>query len=197
MTDALVAMHGYDPDGMDGGKPFEDVVEDRFEKTYQVADMLQDWGVDVDVVISGGGDYDGRTEAELVYDHVRETYPDEAADIDVRLEDASGNTAENVEELHAMAQDLDVDTVVTVSSRDHAPRVLRDWNQEVNADIPLIAAVGSQDTYAASEMEPFIVEGAAFAPFIDAFNHVWGVDPDRYEEAAAEVAEVLQQYHDD
>lgn len=195
MADVLVAMHGYDPAAGDGANRFESVVEDRFEATYRVADTLQGWGIDVDVVISctpGEGGRNGPT-----YQHMVEQYPSEAAELDIELETVSTTTAENIEEFYRMARERDADGVVSVSSRDHAPRVLREWGAATEEDIPLIAAVGSSDTYAASGMDPFILEGAAFAPFVEAFDEVWDVDPDRYEEAAAEVAEVLQKYQQD
>lgn len=196
MTDALVMIHGYNPEGMAGGKNPATVWEDRLEQGYETADQLDDYGADVTVAISGGIEHDGQTEAEIVHEHAQEYLPGLLEDHDVVLEDGSVDTESSVQHVYDVAQEEAAEAVYAVTSRDHAPRMLRDWqsfldDQDTDMDV---YAVGSSETYAASDRDPFIVEAAAFEPFIDAFDEVWGIDPERYAEAAEAVTETLQEF---
>lgn len=195
--DAMVAVHGYNPEGMEGGRDPVEVWEDRLEQAQITADLLEGFGADIAVAISGGGDYSGKTEAEIIAEYASREFPELMDSYEVHLEDESDDTAGNVEQLYEMAQDLETDTVFAVSSRDHSPRLLRDWNEFIDdEDVDMfVGGIGSSEPYTESGKSPFIVEGAAFEPFIDAFNEVWGVDPESYEEAAQDVAEILREYH--
>lgn len=195
--DAMIAIHGYDPEGMDGGRGPEEVWRDRLSEGQESAQMLEEFGADVVFAISGGGDYGGKTEAEVIEEYASREFPGIVENYDIILEDDSEDTRGNIEQLHDMAQELDTPAVVPVSSPDHAPRLLRDWNSYLDEDDDdfWVAVVGSDMPYAASGKEPFIVEAAMYEEFVDAFNEVWAVEEQHYEEAAQEVKQVLQKYH--
>lgn len=193
--DALVAVHGYSPDGMEGGKDPEIVWRDRLSKAVETVDRLEALDADIKVAISGAGDYNGKTEAEMIRDFAEEEFQELVNRYEVLMEDKSKNTEENVEKLHEIAVRHEVDALFVVSSKDHIPRVVRDWEGDLLTEEGiLVAAIGSDKTYAASKKEPFILEAAMYEPFLDAFNEVWKVKPENYSEASQEVREVLRKY---
>lgn len=195
--DAMIAIHGYDPEGMDGGRGPEEVWRDRLSEGYESARMLEKFGADVVFAISGGGDYGGKTEAQVIEEFTSREFPEVTENYDIVLEDDSENTRGNIEQLYDMAQELGTPALVPVSSPDHAPRLLRDWNSYLEGDKDdfWVAVVGSDMPYATSGKEPFIVEAAMYEEFVDAFNEVWEVEEEHYEQAAEEVKQVLQKYH--
>jgi hypothetical protein len=192
---ALVAVHGYSPDGMGGGKDPEIVWRDRLSKAVETVDKLEELDADIKVAISGAGDYHGKTEAEMIRDFAEEEFQELVNGYDVLMEDKSKNTEENVVKLHEIAVRHEVDALFVVSSKDHIPRVVRDWEEDLLTEEGiLVAAIGSDKTYAASKKEPFILEAAMYEPFVEAFNEAWKVKPENYSEAAQEVREVLRKY---
>ena len=194
-TEVLVAIHGYSPNGMEDGRKPEIVWRDRIEKGLEVLEKLERLELDIEVAISGAGDYKGKTEAERIHDFAENEYPKFSKNYDVIMEEKSTNTEEDVVELHKIASELDADIVFVVSSRDHVPRVVRDWEQHIDEDEDLVlSAVGSNKTYAKSGKSPFILEAAMYEPFADVLDNLWMVDSNKYEEAAKEVREVLEDY---
>ncbi|MFB6174538.1 MAG: ElyC/SanA/YdcF family protein [Candidatus Nanohalobium sp.] len=194
-SNVLVAIHGYSPEGMEGGKDPETVWRDRLTKGLEVVGKLEKMGVNLSVAISGAGDYNGKTEAEMVEEFAEEEFRELADNYEIIEEDRSENTEENVVQLHRIARKLGAELAFVVSSRDHVPRVLRDWEEHIRPSEDLIlSAVGSDKTYASSGKDPFILEAAMYEPFVEAFNEVWQVDEENYSKAAEEVKEVLQKH---
>jgi len=194
--DVLVSLHGYSPTGMQGGKPPKEVWGDRLRKTLDTASLLDSWGLSVAIALSGGGDYDQNTEAQLIHEFAKSSFP-EILEYDIFLEDDSTTTKSNVEQLYSMAQDINVAVIFTVTSRDHAPRVQRDWENYLNREEDtetFAASVASREAYAKSDRDPFILEDGPFGPFIDALQHIWGIPADRRREAARDVREILEEY---
>lgn len=193
--DALVAVHGYSPDGMVGGKDPEVVWRDRLSKAVETVDKLEDLDANIKVAISGAGDYNGKTEAEMIKDFAEKEFQELVGGYEVIMEDKSKNTEENVEKLHEIAVRHEMDALFVVSSKDHIPRVVRDWEEDLLTEEGIIvAAIGSNKTYSSSEKEPFILEAAMYEPFIDSLSEIWDVKPENYQKAAQEIKKVLQKY---
>ena len=191
----LVAIHGYSPEGMEGGREPETVWRDRIGKGIETVEKLETLDVDISVAISGAGDYDGKTEAEMIREFAEKEFSEFMDEYELILEDRSETTEANVVQLHRIAGNLDVDLAFVISSRDHISRVVRDWEQHLDPEEDLLlAAVGSDKTYASSGKDPFILEAAMYEPFVEAFNEVWQVQPENYSEAAEEIRQVLKKY---
>lgn len=181
--DKLLVVHGYNPEGMDGGKPFDAVVYDRLSTAGDLADDLDSY----DLAITGGGDYDGLSESEIVYEIAEEAFPD-LVDTDVMLEEESNDTESFVDAMSDYADEQGYDMVHVVSSKDHGPRVLREWvGQDMDAHL---SVVPSDERYSANEKDPYIVEGAYSGDLIDALNESWGHDP-------AELAQHIRAFDED
>lgn len=193
--DVLVAVHGYSPEGMEGGRDPETVWRDRLGKGLETVEKLEDLDADISVAISGAGDYDGKTEAEMIKEFAEDEFSEFMDSYEVILEDRSETTESNVVQLHRIASELDIDLAFVISSEDHVPRVVRDWEEHLDPEEDLLlAAVGSDKTYASSGKDPFILEAAMYEPFVDALDEVWQVQPENYSEAAEEIREVLKKY---
>lgn len=191
----MLAVHGYSPEGMENGRKPEKVWSDRLRKADQVLGKLTGMGFDPVVVFSGGGEFDGRSEAEHIREYASENFSSLVRDHELILEDESTDTEENVLRLHEFAVERGIEFCFVVSSKDHAPRVLKDWEKHSpEGESLVVPVVGSDKTYAASGKDPFIVEAAMYEPFVDALGELWSVDPDKYEEAAEEIREVLRKY---
>jgi hypothetical protein len=193
--DALVTVHGYNPSGMEGCRDPVEVWDDRLAKSHETVEFLEGLGAEVAITIPGGGDYDGMSEAELIAEYAEDNYPGLLEGTDLFLEHNSTSTTQNINHIYDLATDLEVDGVFTISSRDHAPRVLRDWQRALDGDEELfVAGVASDRNYTRSDFEPFIMEPAELEPFVRAFNEAWFIPEEHYEEAAEEVAETLRKY---
>jgi hypothetical protein len=96
--------------------------------------------------------------------------------------------------LHEFAIENSIEFCFVVSSRDHAPRVLKDWDKHSPEEALVVPVVGSDKTYATSGKDPFIVEAAMYEPFVDAFQELWSVKPENYKQAAEEIRQTLQKY---
>lgn len=195
ITEVLVAIHGYSPEGMEEGREPEVVWRDRLRKGIETVSKLEQMDVEISVAISGAGNYNGKTEAQLIKEFAEKEFQNFLESYELIMEDESEDTEVNVVQLHNIAMDLDVDAAFVISSRDHVPRVARDWEQHLEPDEDLLlAAIGSEKTYASSGKDPFIIEAAMYEPFVDALNEIWDVRPENYSKAAEEIKEVLQKY---
>lgn len=191
--DILVGVHGYRK--LKGGKDEKPVLIDRVMKTYRVAGRLQNLGLDVGVVFLGGHSVDGNTTAETTRKVASDVESIDVDKFEIFIADQyGGNTQAEIDSFIELTEELEPSMVISVSSRDHTPRILRLWNrmgENVDAEI---SVVGSDGTYSESELPPFMLEGAAYEPFVEVLDEVFSVDEDKYEEAAEEVKNILQKY---
>lgn len=194
--EALVVVDGYSPEGMDKGKNPEVVWRDRLTKAFELLEKLENRDMSICFAVSGGGDYKGKSEAEMIKGYAEQNFEQKLGDQKILIENESEDTQENVSKLHNLALSLKVNIVFTVSSKDHVPRVVRDWTkvQKTEPDY-LFAAVPSDKTYSLSGKEPFILEAAVYEPFVDVLNdELMAVDSEKYSEAADELRKVLQKF---
>jgi hypothetical protein len=72
--DVMLAVHGYSPEGMESGREPEEVWSDRLRKADQVLEKLAGMGCDPVVVFSGGGEFDGISEAQHIKRHASKNF---------------------------------------------------------------------------------------------------------------------------
>jgi hypothetical protein len=187
---------------MPEARPPEKVWEDRANAAWERANTLtEDMGQeDEDIIfyISGGGEFDGDTEAEHVHTYLEESGHPLVEEYDVNLTEESTDTETNVDEIYRIARQEDVDTIHPVSSKDHISRVHRDYlfHEESNgfSEYELMTK-GSESTYTESGKPPFIGEMGEYAPIFGAVDSAaWSVPMDRREDAGEEVERVLQSF---
>lgn len=111
----LVVVLGYDPTGMRGGLKPKTVWEDRLNKGLELYRALEN----ANFMITGGGEYNGESEALLMKEFAEEKF--DTTGIEILLEENATNTAENIENVKTIAEDYE--TIFLVSSRDHTPYV--------------------------------------------------------------------------
>jgi hypothetical protein len=203
-SDIFVCLHGYHQ--MQGGKDTETVMRDRLAGARRVADAYADLGAVVKLLFLGGHG-DKAEEQAADHAHPMRAY---AAEVDPQLletydhdiaDHRCGNTRAELVSVAEYLKDHESDPsfVVSVSSKDHVPRIQRLWaelqNTGIAEDAYIASAVASEGTYAQNGLLPFILEAARFESFIVPFNELWNIAPDQHEEAAREVGEVLKRYH--
>ncbi len=164
---------------------------------YRLAEKLNNYDMDVTVVISGGVEKNGVFEAEVMYEVAkRECLDFENVAQKVILEKESVNTLQNVLKTMKYVRDLDAEIIYAVSSKDHAPRVLRDWTyimdehnfrQEV-----VITGVPSMEAYSVKgdTNPPFIVEPPFWA--YDSLQEIFKVPANKKEYVARAIRDVIQ-----
>ena len=191
MSDIIVAMHGYKP----SADNFDAVVNDRLSRTLEVDKFLEKYGIECEVVISGGVEKDGIKEADIIYQWAKEKMP-EIKKYNVVLEKDSKNTFENVQNIYDLAKKEGAKGIFAVSSKDHISRVIRDWVYNIpdyeSKDI-LLAGVPSRDAYSEKGRDnpPFIAE----PPFwgYDALRNIFKVPADKREYVKKAIEEVINE----
>ena len=194
MRDKAIVIHGFspNPDHTANGRDPELVIDDRLNAAYEEMQNLKGDGYDPDVIFTGGGNYGGFTEAELVEMQAKESHP-ELVDAASELEAESKNTVENVEKTLDMSEDQ-YDDIHVVTSRDHAPRVLRDWTER--AESVNVYAVPSEEAYTDRDNQAFILEDGPLREMYDAFTGVWGVLDSDLAEVSRDIEEVWEKYRE-
>lgn len=153
-------MHGYSQKVPEGYRAWKPVVEDRLQATLEAAKFFKDLGCEVEIVISGGTEYEGRKEADVIYEYAESKHP-EIRGYDVTLKKESQRTAENIEEILEEAKKENAKAVVPTSSKDHISRVMRDFVYHPNRpEDTLILGNPSKEPYSevGFEIPPAIVE---------------------------------------
>ncbi len=201
MEKVLVAMHGYSQKVPDGYRPWKEVVKDRLSATLEVAEFFKELGCKVEIMISGGTVYQGKVEAEAIYEFAQENFPG-IEDYEVRLETKSRNTAENVERIYEIAEKEKAGAIVPISSRDHTPRVMRDFcyhEKRPRIEDALLLGCASNEPYSEAgwSVQPAIVEppvrfgNVNLAELVPKFFRVPG---EKREKFSREMEEVLKKY---
>ena len=146
MSDILIGVHGFNPEGSFGSREPEVIWRDRLEKALRLANAQKKHGNSSLILISGGVESKGKTESEYMLDYAREEVPKLVEEFEVRIEERSKDGVENVEEMFKVAEDENITTVFSVTSPDHLPRIETIWQKEVEADIDSFAVSSSKTT---------------------------------------------------
>jgi len=121
MNEIIVAVHGYSQNVPPGYRPWKDVVNDRLTTTLKAAKFFEKLGCDVEIVICGGKAYEGKKEADTIYEYAQANFS-EINNFDVNLEKESEKSEESVGNIYRMVEKAEA--VVPVTSIDHISRVL-------------------------------------------------------------------------
>jgi hypothetical protein len=192
-TDVLIGVHSYRK-GI-GGKEEREVREDRLEKTQEVAEKVSSMGFSVEVVFLGGYMIDGRTTGEINRDIASQMEHIDLNSFETYVADKyGGDTEAEVDSFIEYIGTKDAQMVLSISSQDHTPRLLRLWNQNKDNVDPIVSVIASEGMYSESELQPFILEGSAFNPFVEVLDKIFSIDSDKREEAAREIEQVLDKY---
>jgi len=162
---AVIALHGYGQTIPQGFRPWEPVVRDRTKIVYETAKFFNKYGIETEVIISGGTVTNGVLEVDAMCEKMNQDFPDLYNIVDVILEKESRNTKENVIETFKYARKIGAEILCPSSSKDHISRVARDWAYEKKEGDPMLAFVPSQEPYSIRGAPPIIAE----SPF-------WGYD---------------------
>ncbi len=159
---ALVTVFGYDqnPQLSRGYKDWGTVANSRIIKAKSLMKFFNKHGIKTDLLIVGGKDYNGKNEADAMYDLAKENGLNEIAQR-IILDYNSKNTSDNARTTIRYASDKNYPIVSVVTSPDHSPRALRDleYNRQlINERQCLLSVFPSEEPYSTSGLQPIIVE---------------------------------------
>lgn len=158
----LLCVHGYTRQSKDE-KSWEEVIYDRLETALRLARFLKEIGVVTYLVLSGGLVKNSKVEADVIYEYAKKKIPELFGDVaDIILERESKTTQENVDEILKWAIKKNA-AIIAISSKDHAPRVMKDWayDKERGDHLVLIAPSKAPYSIAGEDKQPITIE----APF--------------------------------
>jgi hypothetical protein len=174
----LLCVHGYTKAPREHEKPWQKVVKDRLSTAFDLAKFFNSIGVTIYLVLSGGSMNGNQVEADVIHDYARKEFSELFAIVnDVILERESKNTQENVDEILKWALKKNA-AIISISSKDHASRVIKDWAYDKGRNNHLIMVAPSHETYGENEnSEPIIIEPSYWA--YDALKDIFNVPEDK------------------
>lgn len=126
------AIHGFHPFHWmhpEARHP-EDIWKDRFNTAFEVANELEDKGYLDSILISGGGNFDGRSESQVMYEWAEEKdHPVMEFEEYIEKEEISETTTENVLRILERGYEEEVNYIVPITSFDHIGRVSEEFER--------------------------------------------------------------------
>ena len=174
----LLCVHGYTKFPREKEKNWQEVVKDRLSTAYELARFFSSTGMTIYLVISGGTLNKNQVEADTIHAYARKNFPELFTLVaDVILERESKNTQENVDEILKWAVKKNA-IIVSISSKDHAPRVVKDWAYDKLRGGHIIMVAPSHETYGEdSDAEPIIIESSFWA--YDALKSIFEIPEEK------------------
>lgn len=186
---------------MPKAKPPEIVWDDRADAAHDRLGTLEnDYGIDKDdilVYISGGGNFDGKSEAERIREHLKQSgHPLSEEQRELNTTEQSSDTASNVDEIYEVARKNRADRIHPVTSKDHVARIMAGYlfHEERNENIGIIPK-GSMETYTTSGEPPVIGEMGEYRQILKAIDAtMWQIPEEKRKRAAEDLRQTLKQY---
>lgn len=173
METVAICVHGHSPEPNNNFYPPRSIWQDRLKHAVKLADMFETSDVETTIFISGGGEFDGESEAEHMHRYAKTAVPG-YEEKDVKLLEKSIDTRGNVYELGDAAESINADAIVPVTSKSHGPRVLRDWSRHYSGPIPILTAATTMPHTRGGET-PLVIEPKGHSYSLQLFNEVLGV----------------------
>lgn len=196
-ADVAVFVHGYR--GAPRAKATHRVWDDRLTAAARVVETYDSLGLSVDLYMLGQLPDRSRP---VLYDHATESWSELVEQFDcTTLPHVEGmNTYDELSVLcETLAEQPDLPSlIISVSSKDHAPRIQRYWAELRDEDkIPthvVSSVVGSDDSYALDPRPPVTLERARYQPVCDALAGLPHVRKAEIDAFAAELDRLVDQY---
>jgi hypothetical protein len=191
MQSVLICVHGYTRAPKVLHRPWEDVMLDRLTAAYKLSEFLHSANVTSYLILSGGVVSNGEVEADKIYEFAKRKLPGLFELVtDVILERESKNTQENVDEIIKWAKKKNA-AIIAVSSKDHAPRIAKDWAYDKNRKGHLIMIAPSEESYSESGSmdSPIIIEPPFWA--YESLKDIFNVPANKVEEVKRKIAEII------
>ena len=187
----LICLHGYTQNPPEGEKPWKEVISDRINTANKFSKFMKEVGAEVYLVISGGTIVNGKVEADAVYELAKKVAPEmfEIVD-DVLLERESKNTQENVDQILKWALKKNA-MIIAISSKDHVPRLVKDWAYEKTKGHQLVAIAPGEESYSkkGDNNPPIVIEPPFFG--YDLAKKLFDIPPQKRDEAVEKINEIL------
>lgn len=189
----LIGVHAFTSDP-DYTKTREKVTKDRVEKTYDVAKEYNKLchKDNIKVVYLGCS----KTENELSCEYTKriaDKYTD-TNDIyeTILCNQYGGNTENEVKSFIKLADELDPNIIISVSSMDHTPRIQKIYSQYYDKSY-IINVCSSESRYTKYEKDPFILEGR-YPEIIDSLSEIPSLPHSKDQELSEDIQDLISRY---
>lgn len=188
----LIGIHGYSGDG-ERTKSREEVTIDRCKKAEEVANKYNEISDRAVKIVYLGNSIKSDTVAAEYTKEVSKENTNIVDNYETIICDEHGeNTQAEIDSLISLSDRLEPDLVISVSSQDHTPRIQRIYTSIENKPY-ITSVVSSEDKYAKSDQDPFILEGR-YSNLVESLNNILGISMDKETEIADEIGELIEKY---
>lgn len=196
-SSVFIFVHGYSE--TDRGRPTTRVWDDRLSAAEKVAQQYTSIGVDdirflfID---------DTLTTQDTLYSYAQETgHPVvEEFHVEQPSRKPNMNTRDEILAVCALIQEKERPPafVVSVSSRDHTPRIMRYWTEvQTEGALPdsvIATVVGSEDSYTLDGGSPITLERAKYQELCAALDNIFDIPDEQLPKVAKDVDQRIQTY---
>lgn len=190
--DILIGVHAYSK--CKHGKTEQNVILDRLNGAYEIANTYKDIGAKVCILYLGGRIENGKTTAEKTVDIAKNNNHKLISEFDMIIADEYGcNTKQELKTFIKHADKIEPRLIVSVSSQDHVSRIMRNllrYQEDVDYGLTVYA---SNNKYTTNELEPFILEGT-YPKFIKIFQDIFTIDSKYKQQLSTDVQKLFKKY---
>lgn len=107
--------------------------------------------------------------------------------------DCGENTKKEIESFIDYANDIQPKLIVSVSSKDHTPRIMRELMEFQNDVDYGLTVYASENTYVKNELQPFILEGT-FPNCINSLQNIFTINEENKTELSKDIQTLIDKY---
>jgi len=190
--DVLIGVHSYRKSNY--GKDEKEVMLDRLDGALDAANRYKSLGSNVGIVYLGGYVRDGKTTAEITVEIANNNNHKLVQNFDKIIADKyGGDTTQELKSFIEFANSINPNIVVSVSSKDHVPRIMRNLTKYITSVSYGLTVYASKNTYTKNELQPFILEGT-YPEFINTFEDIFTIDNKNRKNLSNEIQELINNY---
>lgn len=186
----LIGIHAYTE--AENGKSEISVIKDRIDGAIDCAEKYKNIGGNIAIVFLGGLKIENKTTAEITKEIANEHRPAFVSEFETIIADEYGSDTKNeLKSFIKLADEINPELIVSVSSKDHVPRIIREmskYDKEYG-----VTVYPSQETYVKDNTMPFILEGP-YKSYIEPFNRVLDIPLNLQNEVAEDIDDVIDDY---
>ena len=190
----LICIHAYRK-AINGNKE-NIVLNDRIKSAKQIADFYDSNEYEIKIVFLGGFEVNNKTTGEISKEYADENVPELTQKYDYVIKDKYGsNTVMELKSLNEFAEEYNPESICLVSSKDHAPRIVREAKNILPNKYNVLIHP-SNESYTINDVEPFILEGT-YPKLIKPLNKIFSVPHEKHSELAEDLNELIESYSND
>ena len=185
--DVLIGVHGYTK--CKYGKIEETVIIDRLNGALEAATKYKEIGAKIGIVYLGDDSIQNKTTISIAKNNNHKLI----SKFDTIIKNNGTNTKEEINTFIKYANKIQPTLIVSVSSKDHTPRIMREltnFQTKVNYGLTVYA---SDENYTINELSPFILEGT-YPNCIESLNNIFSINNKHKKNLAQDIEKEINKY---